>query len=256
MHPVLFHFGGFVIRSEGALYIVAAFVTGLCAYRAARRSGADTRLVVPGLAVVVAAAYLGARFHGSLNHWMAASLPADSLTGVEGAADLSFFGGLVLGMLALVAFLKWNGLPIAAALDELAPIGPVVYAIFRLGCLLNGDDYGVPTGLPWGMAFPEGVPPTVERVHPVQLYEIALMAPIALWARWKATASRPPGALAFEVFVLMGVERLVVDFYRPAFGASAGLSGSQWLALGLASIGAVGRIVVARRSISPPPVPS
>ena len=254
MQPVLFYAAGRAIRTEGVLYVVATIVTGLYAYRTARRHGADTRLVIPGLAIVVAAAYLGARLHASLNHWLAS--PTESLTPVQSAADVSFFGGLVFGVLALVAFIKWNGLPLGAALDSIAPVGPVIYALFRLGCLLNGDDYGVPTSMPWGMAFPEGVPPTPERVHPVQLYEIALMVPIALWARRRTTTQLPPGALTFEVFVLMGLERLLVDFYRPSFETFAGFSGSQWLAIGLALVGVIGRIAATQKDVRPPALPS
>ena len=47
------------------------------------------------------------------------------------------------------------------------------YAVGRMGCFLRGDDYGVPTDLPWGMSFPKGLPPTTVHVHPTQLYEIA-----------------------------------------------------------------------------------
>src|SRR4029078_6222764 len=34
------------------------------------------------------------------------------------------------------------------------------YAVGRIGCFLVGDDYGAPTKLPWGVAFPVGLPPT------------------------------------------------------------------------------------------------
>src|SRR5947207_14470365 len=65
------------------------------------------------------------------------------------------------------------------------------YALGRVGCFLANDDYGIPTSLPWGMKFPNGLPPTtvqnlemmhvhfpagtnpaeVVAVHPTQVYE-------------------------------------------------------------------------------------
>ena len=84
------------------------------------------------------------------------------------------------------------------------------YALGRIGCFLVNDDYGRPTTLPWGMKFPQGMPPstvanlrdqfgvalpadldptTVLAVHPTQLYEAGLMlaAFAVLWA-WRDRA--------------------------------------------------------------------
>jgi phosphatidylglycerol:prolipoprotein diacylglycerol transferase len=70
---------------------------------------------------------------------------------------------------------------LGAVADAIAPSLAIGQAIGRIGCFLVGDDYGVPTALPWGMAFPHGVPPTTERVHPTQLYESAWLLGCALF---------------------------------------------------------------------------
>ena len=55
---------------------------------------------------------------------------------------------------------------------------PLGMAITRIGCFLNGDSFGKPTSMPWGVTFPEqtrismGI--TGLRVHPTQLYELLL----------------------------------------------------------------------------------
>ena len=57
--------------------------------------------------------------------------------------------------------------------DVAAPALAIGLAIGRIGCQLAGDgDYGVPTDLPWGMSYPNGVVPTTERVHPTPIYEM------------------------------------------------------------------------------------
>jgi phosphatidylglycerol:prolipoprotein diacylglycerol transferase len=58
--------------------------------------------------------------------------------------------------------------------------GPLIL-LPRVGCFLIGDDYGRVTDLPWGVAFPQGLPPTEEAMHPTQLYEVAWLAPVGLW---------------------------------------------------------------------------
>jgi phosphatidylglycerol:prolipoprotein diacylglycerol transferase len=118
--------------------------------------------------------------------------------------------------------------------------------MFRLGCFLNGDDYGQPTSLPWGMSFPGGAPPTHEPVHPVQLYEIVLMVPIWLAMRWRRRLDLPDGVLTFELCVLMGAERFLVDFLRTSNPTH--LAPSQWLALALCVVGVVGRRMCGRAS--------
>jgi phosphatidylglycerol:prolipoprotein diacylglycerol transferase len=76
-------------------------------------------------------------------------------------------------------------LPIKTFADCTAVAGAVGQALGRIGCFLVGDDYGRPSSLPWAVAFPEGSPPTLERVHPTQLYEVVWLLPIAalLWSR-------------------------------------------------------------------------
>src|SRR5919202_7107424 len=78
-------------------------------------------------------------------------------------------------------------LPKLGVLASATPALAVGHAIGRIGCFLVGDDYGRPTDLPWAVAFPEGLPPTTDRVHPTQLYEMAallvLAAVLIAWRR-------------------------------------------------------------------------
>jgi phosphatidylglycerol:prolipoprotein diacylglycerol transferase len=90
----------------------------------------------------------------------------------------------------------------------------VGHAIGRVGCFLVGDDYGRPTDLPWGVAFPEGLPPTDVPVHPTQLYEAALLIPIA-WSlqRWRGRAVSD--RIVLGAYLLMtGALRFGIEFIR------------------------------------------
>ena len=224
MHPVLVTLGGHSIKSAELLYLAALVVAAWYSVRAFRREGWDADAVIPGVLLTASAALLGARLHGLLIH-----------------RGLSFFGGLALGAPTALGYFRARRLPVARAADAVAPIAPVLYAIFRLGCFLNGDDYGPPTSLPWGIRFPQGSPPTLERVHPTPLYEMALMLPVFLWLRARQHARLPAGAVAFELCFLMGAERFVVEFWRLGAPGPAALTTAQWLALGLMAIGGLGR---------------
>jgi phosphatidylglycerol:prolipoprotein diacylglycerol transferase len=224
VHPVLFTLAGQAVESAEMLYLVAVVIAAGYSTRAFRQEGWDADAVIPGILLTAAAALLGARLHGLLIH-----------------RGLSFFGGLALGSTAALGYFRARGLPVARAADAVAPIAPFLYAIARLGCFLNGDDYGPATNLPWAIRFPQGSPPTLERVHPTPLYEIALMVPVFLWLRTRRRARLPAGSVAFELCILMGAERFVVEFWRLGLPGPAGLTTPQWLSLGLVAIGGLGR---------------
>jgi phosphatidylglycerol:prolipoprotein diacylglycerol transferase len=249
MHPILFRLAGRAVEFNGVMYFLATIVAWGYAVRAARRNGWNPQDVLPGLMLVVIAAYLGARLHGEI--LLQGRFPADPLGALLRPRGLSFFGGLLTGSLAVLGYLRWKRLPLGKAADALAPIAPVLYAMFRLGCFLNGDDYGPATTLPWGLRFPEGSPPTTERVHPTQLYEILLMVPVFAWLWTRRDADLPDGALSFELCVLMGAERFVAEFWRLGDRVAAGLTVSQWLALLLLAIGLTGRYLTAARRPKP-----
>ncbi len=150
-------------------------------------------------------------------------------------AGIVYYGSLIGGTLAVSLMIRLRGLPFARTADTVAPGVAVGYAIGRVGCLLVGDDYGIPTTLPWGMTFPEGPIPTtaaaLERnfdveipagveanalipVHPTQVYETLIAGAIWLWARRRTGKTAWDGLLALSVFALLSVERFFVEFLR------------------------------------------
>ncbi|MGH7549140.1 MAG: prolipoprotein diacylglyceryl transferase, partial [Gemmatimonadota bacterium] len=162
-------------------------------------------------------------------------------------------GGLIGGILCVILWLRWRKYPLRAAVDSCAVAIPVGYMLGRTGCFLVGDDYGKPTDLAWGVAFPEGSPPTTVPVHPTQLYEIAMTLPIflLLWSQRKK--GYPDGFLFFEFMVLAGIERFVVEFWRVNVEIAFGLTAAQWFAIGFVVIGVAGIAWVRRHPVHTTP---
>lgn len=104
------------------------------------------------------------------------------------------------------------------ACDAIGPAVLLGQAIGRVGCFLSGDgDYGPPSNLPWAIAFPNGTIPTPPdvRVHPTMLYDVVLLG-AAFWILWtlRRRLESRPGTIFAGFLVLMGVERLLTEFWR------------------------------------------
>jgi phosphatidylglycerol:prolipoprotein diacylglycerol transferase len=147
----------------------------------------------------------------------------------------AWFGGFLGGFVALVFLAKHYRIPMLEFMDLCSPAAAVGYAIGRLGCLLSGDgDYGVPTKLPWGMSFPNGVVPTTERVHPTPIYEflIWMLIAVILWQLGKKTlGGEAPGRAFCAYLILTGVARFLIEFIRINPRSFLGMSNAQTASL-------------------------
>src|SRR4029453_3250219 len=79
---------------------------------------------------------------------------------------LSWFGGFAGGSGTGLVGIARHGWPVGQTPAAATPALAIGHAIGRVGCFLVGDDYGRPSDLPWGIAFPNGLPPTDVPVYP------------------------------------------------------------------------------------------
>jgi len=149
----------------------------------------------------------------------------------------AWFGGLLFGIGALLFQGWWAKIGMLRILDLAAPAAAIGQGIGRIGCLLSGDgDYGIPTKLPWGMSFPNGIVPTPlgVSVHPAPLYEFAAYVLIGGWLWWRLGKSHSTGAIVGQYLLLTGIARFMVEFIRLNPKVLWGLTNAQ-----LASAGSV-----------------
>jgi phosphatidylglycerol---prolipoprotein diacylglyceryl transferase len=209
VYPVLVRFGDFEVTTFGALVAVGALV-GLWTFRRELARGGLPGDGVDAALIGVLGGLVGAKVVWAIEF----RHDAPFLSLLLSRGGLSWFGGLLGGVGAGLWSLHRRRIPLVPALAAAAPALAVGHAIGRIGCFMVGDDYGRPTNLPWGVAFPEGLPPTTVPVHPAQLYESAGLAMIAfLLVRWRQ--ARVADAIVFgRYLVLAGALRFLIEFLR------------------------------------------
>ena len=234
MYPTLFRIGTFEVTTFGMLVALAALVGIWVFGRELRRSGLPEEASNAAVAGLLGG-LLGAKLLWAIEFMGEAPL-ADLIFSRGG---LSWFGGLLGGVGTGVWMLRRYRVPIVRGLAAATPALAIGHAIGRVGCLLVGDDYGRPTELPWGVAFPEGLPPTDVPVHPTQLYETFLLVPVAwMLIRWRRRGV-PDAVVLGRYFVLVGSIRFGIEFIRVNITVLGPFTLAQLIALALIVAGAV-----------------
>src|SRR5215813_14265551 len=241
MIPFL-HLGPLTIPTFGLMVASGLFVAAYVLQADFRRRGtkADAFLII---GVAGLAGILGARLYHVLEtpgEFFAHPWPM-----IFSRYGFAWFGGLIGGFVALILMARQEKIPLLEFLDACSPAACVGYAIGRIGCLLSGDgDYGIPTTLPWGMSFPNGVVPTTDRVHPTPIYEFLAWMVIAL-ILWKLGSGaiqkgKPTGGKVFCYYlVLTGVARFLVELIRINPRSFLGMSNAQTASVASVILGVV-----------------
>ncbi len=240
MFPELLRIGDFQITSFGAMvaaaFLVAFWVSGL----EFERKGMSRKLHEHGFLACLVGGILGAKLLFLIENVPLSDLISYPMHYLLLRGGLTFYGGFFLALFAFFVLTKKHKESFWKVLDATAPALAIAYATGRVGCLLVGDDYGIASSLPWAMPFPKGSPPTLEAVHPTQLYETIIMSLVFL-ALWKLRKKdRPISWLASIYLGLAGLERFFIEFIRNTTESPiSGLSVAQIMALALILIGAL-----------------
>ena len=143
---------------------------------------------------------------------------------------MSFHGGLLGVMLACWLFARKQGWAFFKVMDFIAPLVPLGLGAGRIGNFINGELWGKPTDLPWGMIFKKANDGLLR--HPNPLYEAfleGLVLFVVLW--WFSSRPRPRMAVAGLFAVLYSVFRFGIEFVREP-DAHLGYLAFDWLTMG------------------------
>jgi phosphatidylglycerol:prolipoprotein diacylglycerol transferase len=242
--PIAIHLGpSFGIHWYGLMYLVGFLgVLWLGKWRIRHHPGCDWTekqmddMLFYGALGVVLGGRLGYVLFYQPGHYLAH--PAEILMVWKGG--MSFHGGFLGVLIAMALFARKEGKRWLTLMDFIAPLVPPGLAAGRLGNFINGELWGKPTDLPWGMVFPQVDP--LPR-HPSQLYEFGLEG-VALFGLlwWYSRQPRPVGSISALFLMGYGAARFLVEFAREpdAFlgPLALGLSMGQWLSLPMVAAGA------------------
>jgi phosphatidylglycerol:prolipoprotein diacylglycerol transferase len=128
---------------------------------------------------------------------------------------MSFHGGFLGCVAAVIAFAWKRGLPILALGDLTCAVGPIGLFLGRIANFINGELWGRPSDVPWAVIFPRAADPLPR--HPSQFYEaglegLALLAVLALAIRLGAL--KRPGMVLGLFMVGYGIARSIGELFR------------------------------------------
>ena len=257
MYPILFQFGSFTISSFGVMMVIAFLLGNYLLRIDVVAEGYDAIIADDIIFRAAIGGILGAKFYYLIEN-IPTGQAANNINGLINiiagiftlngeriafgiqnfGAGLVFLGGLVGGMAAVSWYIYRKNLNWFKIADLAAPFLVLGHGIGRIGCFLVGDDYGIPTNLPWAIAFPNGLPPTNIAVHPTQLYEMSAYFIIFFYLRYRKRNQTFSGEIIFEYLFLGGLSRFMVEFIRTNTKYIFGLSGAQYLSILMMVIGA------------------
>jgi phosphatidylglycerol---prolipoprotein diacylglyceryl transferase len=155
---------------------------------------------------------------------------------------MSFHGGLLGVILAMVWFARSRQRPFLQVMDLVAPCVPTGLAAGRLGNFINGELWGrvADPSLPWGMVF-RGAGDLPR--HPSQVYQFLLEGLLLFVLLWLyARKPRAAGQVSAVFLLGYGVFRFIAEFFREPDAhlglLSLGMSMGQWLCVPMMLSGA------------------
>ena len=235
MHPILLQFGSFVIPAWHVCFALAGITSYFFLQKFRSKMGLEFSQVKKLFLICYVAGYFGARAlsilveQPHLHHFQGV------MFGLFQIGPMTFYGGFILAAISgflYLLFIKKSWLSVA---DIVVVACFLALGIGRVGCFLNGDDFGKPvlSGDPfWGVSFPvlkDGINGVIR--YPVQIMETAYVwcfVGVFLWLLQNLKA----GLVCFLAFIYYGFGRFFLEYLRGddrGWVISQSLSTSQFI---------------------------
>ena len=230
--PIAVAVGPFAVRWYALAYIVGLLVGWrYCLWLAAQPPRLVERRDIDDF---LAWATLGIVLGGRIGYVLFYNLPYYSQHPIEALylwhGGMSFHGGALGVILAILLFTRVRALPVFAFSDIICAAVPIGLLFGRIANFINGELFGRETDVPWAMVFPAGGP--VPR-HPSQLYEAfceGILLFLVLFVAERRGARWRPGVISGLFLAGYAVARMSGELFRQpdaqlgflAFGTTMG----------------------------------
>lgn len=243
--PVAIQIGPLPVYWYGVAYAVGLAAAYLVLVRQARRAGEDAELIGNGLIVIAIAALIGGRLYHVIDQW---ALYRDDLLKIvlPPYSGLGVYGGLVTGVLAFIALIRYHGVNGWRWADIVAPALFVMQGVGRWGNFFNQELYGPPTDAPWGIAidcvhriaaYPcDAFPLATTHFHPLFLYESIsgfIGAAVLVWLSRRVRRPKD-GDLILIFFIWYPVVRFLLETLRTENWKVGGIPTAQLFSIAFA----------------------
>jgi phosphatidylglycerol:prolipoprotein diacylglycerol transferase len=223
---------GYQLKSYSLMMWIAALAVIIITLFNIRRSGLSIRSSLLPLALMTLSVPIGARLLNVLINPSYYEKYPDRIIAINNSG-FSLMGGLILAAIA-GWFISWLvGISPWRLGDNLAPGLGIGLILMRVGCLLNGCCFGLPTDLPWAISYPFGSLAhkhylsmadqgsvslfaflSSPGLHPTQIYEMlgAMIAVLAAYMIMKR--GYPDGSAILAAAGIFTLTRLINHFFR------------------------------------------
>ena len=253
MYPILIEFGFFKIFTYGLLVATGFLVAILLASSRAEKEGLDSQKVLDLCFYVMVSALLGARLlYVIVEYRYFLDSPLEIFKFWKGG--LVFYGGLILGVLISLWYLKRNQMPMWKTADLLAPSIALGQLIGRWGCFFAGCCYGKKTDVAWGITFtdPRSLAPLEISLHPTQVYLSLNAVFIFIFLMWLSKRKVFDGQILWSYGILYSIGRFLIEYFRGddrGFPVEQVFSTSQFVGVFVFSFSAFMLLTLYRKSL-------
>lgn len=250
MCPELLKIGPLTIYSYGLMLGISFIVASFILAKEYKRVGLPDSVASEITLMAIIFGVAGSKLFHLFENWD--EFLHNPVSMMFSPGGLTYYGGFILVTIAIVLYCRAKKIPFLRLADLTAPSLAIAYGIGRIGCHLAGDgDYGIPTKLPWGVNyengivkpmdmfrgsifeknFPGGFVPNNTPLHPTPIYEFlgALVIFGILWYYRKKALDA--GRLFMLYLVLSAIARFSVEFLRLNPGFALGMTEAQFISV-------------------------
>jgi len=213
INPVAFGFGPFEVRWYGIMVVLAVVAIIIITLLEAKRVGISEEHIYSVALWAVIGGVMVSRLVHVIDKWDYYVAHPEQIIRFEG---LSVYGAVIGAMAAVLIYAWVKKLSFWQLGDVAAPGALLGQAIGRIGCILNGCCYGLPTSMPWAVIYtnPRSYAPLGLPIHPTQIYHLLwnLAAFAIIWGLRRRL--KPQGTLFLSYLALYAVGDLGIRFVR------------------------------------------